>query len=224
MSLTVAKAEGFTVLTVISDPESPCPPLCQIIKGLCYSPGCCSLSERWRGVHRTSQSVLATLHIVFGLFNIGLGVVFDERSSPYPFWLGTMYLLFGVVNILSNKFPSLCLAVLNVILNLAGICFAIAGIILYSLDLAFVTLWWLCDDDYDSQTPSPAHYDQWEKCWNAKSMALTTMRGIMVVLIIVSVLELCVTIISAVLGIKDLKNKKEYKSLEKKDATTDPAA
>ncbi|XP_068616585.1 transmembrane protein 176A-like [Brachionichthys hirsutus] len=227
MSLSVAKAEGFTVLTVISDPESPCPPLCQIMKGLCCSPGCCSVSGRLRGVHRTSQWVLATLHIVVGLFHIGLGVILTERSSPYPFWLGTMFLLIGAVSILSDKFPSPCLVILNVILNLSGVGFAIASIILCSLDLGFVTMWGLCNDDYDPvdmTSPSPAQYDLMVRCLNAKDLALMAMQGIMGVLIVLSVLEMCVAIVSAVLGIKILNNKAEYKGLETKDATSNPAA
>lgn len=58
MSVTVSKAEGVTVFTLTSDPDSICPPLCQIFKGLCYSPTCCSVSQHLKKVQSTSQSIL----------------------------------------------------------------------------------------------------------------------------------------------------------------------
>lgn len=78
MSVTMAKADGVTVLTLTSDPESPCPPLCQILKGLCYSPMCCSVSQRLKGVQKTSQSLLGVsyklicLNLVFELVSLSL--------------------------------------------------------------------------------------------------------------------------------------------------------
>ena len=58
MSLTTTQADGLTVLTFTTGPESSCPPLCQIIKGLCYSPVCCSVSQHLRRVQRYYQSLL----------------------------------------------------------------------------------------------------------------------------------------------------------------------
>lgn len=58
MSVSVSTADGVTVFTLTSDPKSPWPPLCQILKGLCYNPTCCSVSQQLKTVQRTSQSVL----------------------------------------------------------------------------------------------------------------------------------------------------------------------
>lgn len=58
MSVSMAKADGVTVFTLTSDPNNPWPPLCQILKGLCYSPMCCTVSQQLKKVQRTSQSVL----------------------------------------------------------------------------------------------------------------------------------------------------------------------
>ena len=58
MSLTMTKADGVTVLTLTTGPESSCPPLCQILKGLFYSPVCCSVSQHLRRVQRYYQSLL----------------------------------------------------------------------------------------------------------------------------------------------------------------------
>ncbi|XP_076594233.1 uncharacterized protein LOC143325185 [Chaetodon auriga] len=219
MPVTMAKAEGVTVLTLTSDPHSPCPPLCQILKGLCCSPVCCSVSQHLRRVQKTSQSLLGALHIVVGMLNIGLGAIPYDGDNLSPFWLGGMFILFGIVSILSEKYPSPCLVFLNVFLNLAGVGFAIAAIILYSIDIALMNLWWMCDDDdYRSpyNTPSPREDVVMEKCLEGKAIILMLKRGIIAILIILSVLELCVVISSAVLGIKALKSseKKENKSID----------
>ncbi|XP_041797574.1 uncharacterized protein LOC121609887 [Chelmon rostratus] len=206
MSATMAKADGVTVLTLTSDPESACPPLCQILKGLCYSPTCCSVSQHLRRVQKTSQSLLGALHIIVGLLNIGLGALIYD-AGIHPFLLGGMFIFFGIVSILSEKFPSPCLVFLNVFLNLAGVGFAIVANVLYSMNIVLLSFWWMFDN----------------------AMILT---GVIGVLIVLSVLELCVAISSAVLGIKALKSseKRENKSTDdpekykREEVTTNPPA
>ncbi|XP_008288741.1 transmembrane protein 176B-like [Stegastes partitus] len=250
MSVTMTKAEGVTVFTLTSDPQSAWPPLCQIFKGLCYSPVCCSVSQHLRGIQRTSQSALGTLQIMVGLLNLGLGAIFlSSHSSPwwlmghlkFPFWLGALFIVFGIMCILSEKYPSPCLVILTVVLNLAGGAFALTAIVLYSMNIAHVDLWWYCDRDDDywyerhhTTTPSPARDFLRERCLEAKELSLMLLRGMNGILIILSVLELCVVISSAVLGIKALSSrwKEPNKSAEEPEyfkplldeVTTDPGA
>ncbi|XP_032366070.1 uncharacterized protein LOC116684739 isoform X2 [Etheostoma spectabile] len=223
MSVTMTKGDGITVFTVTSDPESVYPPLCQILKNLCYSPVCCSVSEHLRRVQRSSQSVLGALHIMVGLLNIGLGTILTWHGNGYwisvdgfPFWLfGGLFILFGTIGILSEKYPSPCLVIINVILNLAGVGIAIAGIVLYSVNTSTIYMWWMCrnyDDDYYSSyrrqttTPSPEQDIMKEKCLEVKELTLMLLRSISAVLIVLSTLELCLTISSAVMAIKALKS------------------
>lgn len=225
MAVTMTKAEGITVITLTADPQSVCPPLCQILKSLCCSPVCCSVSQQLRKVQRTSQSVLGALHIMVGLLNIGLGAILCSNHSSswwqmdesgFPFWLGGMFILFGTTGILSEKYPSPCLVIVNVILNLAGVAFAIAAIVLYSINLANIWLWGMCRDDdyyyYDrsyrhiTTTPSPGESIMKEKCLEGKELILMFLRSMNAVLIVLSALELCLVISSAVLGIKALRS------------------
>uniref|UniRef100_A0A671W1F4 Uncharacterized protein n=1 Tax=Sparus aurata TaxID=8175 RepID=A0A671W1F4_SPAAU len=230
MSLTMTKADGVTVLTLTSDPKSSCPPLCQILKGLCYSPACCSLSQRLRRVQRSSQSVLGALHIMVGLLNIGLGAILRSSGgasswrmdvSGFPFWLGAIFIMFGSIGILSEKYPSPCMVILNVTLNLlAGVAFAIAAIALYSIN--FADIWvWMCDDyDYRYRrhyTPSPQEDMIREKCKEGSALVLMLARGINGLLIVLSVLELCLVISSAVLGIKALRNSERRENENNED-------
>ncbi|XP_076594230.1 uncharacterized protein LOC143325184 [Chaetodon auriga] len=225
MSVTMARTGGVTVLTLNTDPQSACPPLCQILTGLCYSPVCCSVSQHLRSVQKSSQSVLGALHIMVGLLNIGLGAIltngggassWEMDSSLYPFWFGGLFICFGIASILSEKYPSPCLVILNVFLNLAGVAFAIAAIVLYCINIVSMSLWWMCHGDYwdyDRPTPSPHEDIIMEKCMQGEAIVLMLAQSINAVLIVLSVLELCVTISAAVLGIKALKSS-EKKSID----------
>ncbi|KAM4581545.1 membrane-spanning 4-domains subfamily A member 6C-like [Odontesthes bonariensis] len=217
MSLTMSKADGVTVFTLVSDPQSHWPPLCQIIKSLCFSPVWCSVSQHPRRVLRTSLSVLGVIQILVGLLNIGLGCIllftpgysgWNLRNTDYPLWLGALFIVFGIMCILSEKYPSPCLVILNVILNLAGVGFAIAAIVLHSLHLGSLYIWYRCDDDYSYYTPQPSSYYRDRSkanCLEVKEMAMILLKGVSAVLIVLSVLELCVAVSSAVLGIKALR-------------------
>ncbi|XP_068180504.1 membrane-spanning 4-domains subfamily A member 6C-like [Antennarius striatus] len=247
MSLTMAKADGVTLFTLTSDPQSSCPPLCQILKGLCYSPACCSVSQHLKSVQRTSQSVLGALHIMVGLLNIGIGsILFTDgrisfwqiQESGFAFWVGGLFIMFGIMSILSEKFPSPCLVLLNVFLNIVGVSFAIAAIVLYSANISHIGVWWICHknyySDYDRPTLSPREEIFMEKCVEGATLVQTLWRSINILLIVLSVLELCVVISAAVLGIKalgcskktenqSLDDPEQYKSLLE-EVTSDPVA
>ncbi|XP_017293420.1 membrane-spanning 4-domains subfamily A member 8 isoform X1 [Kryptolebias marmoratus] len=226
MSVTVSRADGVTVFTVTSDQESRWPPVCQVLKSLCYSPMCCSVSQNLRRIQGTSLSVLGSLQIVIGLLNIGLGAILhlSRSASLYiiwslqcPYWLGALFIIFGIMCILSERYPSPCTVILNVTLNLAGVAFAITAITLYSASVANIHLWWYyCEEPYYGTTPSPSLQDEYRRnaCLTSKKLVLMLLRSIHGVLIVFSVLELCVVISCVVLGIKALKssNKEKNKS------------
>lgn len=46
MPVTVVEGKGVTVVMIASGLYSVLPPLRQILRGLCYSPVCCSVQER----------------------------------------------------------------------------------------------------------------------------------------------------------------------------------
>ncbi|KAL6109670.1 tmem176a [Pungitius sinensis] len=229
MSVTVTKAEGVTVFTMTSDPQSLLPPLCQILKNLCYSPVCCSLSPHLRRVQRNAQSVLGALHIMVGLLNVGLGLILLYaaggywsliRETMFPVWIGALMILFGIVSILTEKFPSPCLVAVNVILNLAGVAFSITAIVLYSINIANIHLWWMCGNYADyygghyggsygqtTTTESPGKKYLMEQCLESKELVMTLLRCINAVLIVLSALELSLVISSAVVGIKALRSR-----------------
>uniref|UniRef100_A0A1A7XJF7 Uncharacterized protein n=1 Tax=Iconisemion striatum TaxID=60296 RepID=A0A1A7XJF7_9TELE len=233
MSVTMSKADGITVFTVTSDPDSQWPPLCQIFKSLCYSRVCCSVSPQLRKIQRTSLSVLGALQIMIGLLNIGLGTILHLSYISYwifsgiglPYWLGVLIILFGIMCILSERYPSPCLVILNVTLSVAGIAFAITGIVFYSLFVAWSYNWWSnCNQSdyyysYRRTTPSPSseEINMRNKCLEVEALIRMLLCGIYGVLIILSVLELCVAISVIVMGIKALRNRNKEKNKSSDD-------
>ncbi|KAG7251521.1 hypothetical protein CRUP_032686 [Coryphaenoides rupestris] len=138
-------------------------------------------------------------------------------DSLYPFWMGALFIFFGILCILSERFPSPCLVVSSVCAHLAGVAFAIAAVVLYSINLAVMSFWWLCRDDnyyYSSWAPTntPRSPEDMERCLEGKRIIQMVLGGVNVLLIILSVLQLCVSISCVVLGIKAVK-----KSFKKTD-------
>lgn len=67
------------------------------------------------------------------------------------------------------------------ILNLFGVAFAIAAIVLYSIDIALIGLWWMCDDDdysFQYNTPSPDEKIIMEKCLEGKALVLVSVENV----------------------------------------------
>ncbi|XP_038137071.1 B-lymphocyte antigen CD20-like isoform X2 [Cyprinodon tularosa] len=224
MSVTMSKTDGVTVFTLTSDPDSPWPPLCQILKSLCYSPVCCSVSQKLRATQRTSLSVLGAIHIMIGLLNIGLSIIVTVTyNSPwylesyYPVWMGSLFIVFGIVCLLSEKFPSPCLIVLNVIFNIAGAAMAIAAIVLYSIYEGDFRAWYPCEENeyyydyrrYTTTAPSPGSEYIKQRCLENRAVYTMLIRGMVGILIVLSVVEVCVAISSAVLDIKTLRRSRQ---------------
>ncbi|XP_058504358.1 uncharacterized protein LOC131471690 [Solea solea] len=225
MSVSITKAEGVSVFTLTFDPKSALPPLCQIFQALCCSPVWCSVSKHLRGVQGKAHSVLGTLHIMVGLLYIGLGTILLSSGSGsgwrmdetrYPLWMGAFFIVFGIVSFLSEKFPSPCLVTMSVTLNMAGAVFAVAAFILYAVNMNDASLYWMCrsdDDDYrfsDPKTPSVEQDRILQTCLSGRLLVLLLLKSINGVLLVLSLLEFCVTISCVVLGIKALMSQEKF--------------
>uniref|UniRef100_UPI0037E938C5 transmembrane protein 176B-like n=1 Tax=Semicossyphus pulcher TaxID=241346 RepID=UPI0037E938C5 len=220
MSVTMSKADGVTVLTLTSDPQSFCPPICQILKGLCISPMCGTVSQKLERIQGNYQSMLGALQIMIGLVNIGLGAILYNVNIFHwypmcPFWSGGLFILCGAMCIVSEKHPSPCVVILNAILNLAGAAFAITAFTFYMVDVTNILGLGTCNSNnyygYTSHNwpSSPEEELTMDKCLEGQALTLNLLRSMYAVQIVLSLLELAVTIISAVLGIGGLHIKEE---------------
>ncbi|KAJ7985470.1 hypothetical protein DPEC_G00352360 [Dallia pectoralis] len=249
MSVTVTKGEGVTVITLNSKVESSVPLLCQLLWTMCYTPAC-FVSQALRKF-QSSQLVLGTMQIMIGVFNISIGAVLDSTSGrpSLSYVLGGMILASGILCILAVKFPSACLVAVNVILNLVVAALALAGIGMCITQLTFENYDWNCDNynwngNYNNwyqvtkPPPSPDVIEMkaWlmRECGYARRITKTLYIALNVMLILLAVLQLCVNISSAVLGLMALTKSREdgkrmtqdleqYKPLLE-EVTTNPAA
>ncbi|KAF4076089.1 hypothetical protein AMELA_G00226620 [Ameiurus melas] len=230
MSLMMSRAEGVTVYTVHSNPKSKWPLICQILGTMCYSP-VCSVSPRLKQQIGCALTALATIQIMVGITNLGFGTLsIAVYGMSYlggdPFWLGGMFIAAGIMCILAEKFPSPCLVVLTVVMNIVSGALAITAIVLYSVDLAQRWYFQECDlpkrqqdDLYQWTTASPSKKAQMDElfeirlenyrgCEQSTHLLKTICRGLDIMMIVLAVLQLCVTISWCVLNIKALCRKK----------------
>ncbi|XP_041844272.1 membrane-spanning 4-domains subfamily A member 4D-like [Melanotaenia boesemani] len=218
MSISVVNDKGVTVVTMVTDNDSGVPPLCQILKALCYSPMSCSVNKAM--IQPTVVGTLGIVQIMVGLFNIGLG---PERIETYPYWLGALFVFAGVVSVLVAMCPSRFLVVFVVFGNIVGSIFAIVGIVLYAIHLGNISIIRMCSSVADSD----------ENCRYVAYLAQRLVRGVDITLIILAVLQLCVCISLAVLGVRavcyreneeDVRENEVYQPLLKEILTNNPGA
>ncbi|XP_017564205.1 uncharacterized protein LOC108433876 [Pygocentrus nattereri] len=228
MSLTMTKAEGVTVFTVTSNPKSKWPLLCQLLGTLCWSP-VCSVSQSLKQKIGRTHTVLGTLQILVGLMNVAFGCIFRSVGSfsYWPlldscFWLGAGFIAAGIVCILAEKFPSSCLLSFTILVNLVSVGLAITATVFYSVDLVWLPQRSECDQSYlygngygyYRTTPSPEKKTLTEDCERKEYIVKLVNRGLDILLIVLAVLQLCVTVSSCVLILKTLCKKKKGDDME----------
>ncbi|KAI7806344.1 transmembrane protein 176A [Triplophysa rosa] len=211
MSLTISQGDGMTVISVTTNPKSKWPLLCQILGTLCYSP-VCSVAQKPKGNLTNTLTTLGVVQMIVGVINIVLGILLTIlrvysviMDCQAPFWLGGMFLAVGIMCILAAKFPSPCLLVITVILNIVSAGLAIAAVVLYSVDMAVGSYQWC--NDYYSATPSPEQRRNTEICQYYKHHNQMILGGLDIMMIVLAVLQLCVTISFCVLTLKALCKK-----------------
>lgn len=218
MTVTVVRDKGVTVVTMATDRTSMLPPLCQILKTLCYSPMCCSPNKGL--MQSDTVSVLGTIQIMVGLFNIGLG---PGRISLHPgdfahlgvaYWLGGLFIAAGIVSLLADRLPSRCLVGFAVLMNIVGAIAATVGVVMYGIDVEDVSSVSLCDEPQGRLSDSNCRFVQYYL-----KRLLTAMDMSMIVLVILQLLT-CINI--AVLGIKALINPRKEEG-GRDDETHQPA-
>ncbi|XP_060717500.1 uncharacterized protein LOC132840117 [Tachysurus vachellii] len=229
MSLTISRAEGVTVYTVHSNHKSKWPIFCQILGTLCYSP-VCSVSQRLKHQLSCTLTVLATIQIMVGIMNLGIGSLFLAFFKPGYLgsdllWLGGVVIAIGILCILSEKFPSPCLIALTVLMNIMSAALAITFIVKYSMDLATRPRWSKCEDPaanegyrYSWTTPSPTKKAMLDEIFEKKLEDYRVCKEnwliiqnlyicLDILMIVLAVLHLCVTMSWCFLNIKALCKK-----------------
>lgn len=230
MPLTVSQNEGLAVITVTSNPKSKWPILCQILGYLCYTP-LCSVSRVMIGKLESVHIALGIVQMIIGVVNIAMGILYMCLGYYFnmyliafgPFWIGSVVIVVGIVCVLAAKFPCSCLLMIGMLMNIVSAALGITAIVLYSLDLSFGH-WQYCESydnnyyysSYDRyRTPTPEESMRLEMCQYYNNLNKMICGGLDIMMIVLSVLQLCVTISLCVLTGKTLCKKTE-------DAEEDP--
>ncbi|NP_001264248.1 transmembrane protein 176l.4 isoform 2 [Danio rerio] len=226
MPLTVSQNEGLAVVTVTSNPKSKWPILCQILGYLCYTP-LCSVSRITIGKLESVNIGLGIVQMIIGVINIALGISFMYLGYYFnmyliafgPFWIGSVVIVVGIVCVLAARFPSSCLLMIGMLMNIVSAALGITSIALYSLDLSFGHYRdWTCRtydtnyyySSYDRyRTPTPEESMRLEMCQYYNNLFNMICVGLDIMMIVLSVLQICVTISLCVLTGKTLCKKTE---------------
>uniref|UniRef100_A0AAV2MFT5 Uncharacterized protein n=1 Tax=Knipowitschia caucasica TaxID=637954 RepID=A0AAV2MFT5_KNICA len=141
-----------------------------------------------------AAAVLGVLQIVVGVVCLVLG---PSRTHTRPgdvaslwaaYWLGAVFAAAGVFTIVSGSCRTVCLSRCSALGNLLGALFSITGLVLYSLDLAHVSLSWMCKGD-----SAP--------CMTLAAIAQKVLTWVDVCLLLLLLLQLCVNISAVVLSL-----------------------
>nr|XP_055067257.1 uncharacterized protein LOC129448707 [Misgurnus anguillicaudatus] len=208
MSLTMSQGDVVTVITLNTNPQTKWPILCQILGTLCYSP-VCSVAHDTKGKLTKTLIALGIVQMIVGIINIAMGtflvsmywnhsIILDLQA---PYWLGGMFLAVGIVCILAAKFPSPCVLVIAVILNIVSAALAITAVVLHSVDIA-------------TSYRDPEQRKQLELCLYNRYRSQVILRGVNIMMIVLAVLQLCVTISFCVVTLKALCKKSNAQSVE----------
>ncbi|NP_001373295.1 transmembrane protein 176l.2 isoform X1 [Danio rerio] len=220
MPLTISQDEGLTIVMVNSNPKSKWPVLCQILGYLCYSP-VCSVSRIMIGELANIHIGLGIVQMIIGVLNIAMGTLlmclgYYENMfymGQGPFWIGGVVLGIGVVCILVAKFPSSCLLIIGMLLNMISAGLAIAAIVLYAKDLSYghdqYCRSYYYYQSYESRTPTPEESQRQVICEYYNNLNKMICGGLDIMMIVLSVLQLCVAISLCVLTLKTLCKKTE---------------
>ncbi|XP_056100587.1 uncharacterized protein tmem176l.3a [Rhinichthys klamathensis goyatoka] len=176
-----------------------------------------------------THTALGIPQIIIGVMNIIMGC-FGFVSS---FWIGGVFLVVGIMCVLAVKFPSPRLLVFLVILNIFSAALAITAVVLYSMDLAMENSLSCADGPYYySSYQRPQGESNFETCLYYRDLNQIIVGGLDIMMIVLSVLQLFVTISFCVLTGKTLcKKDEDAKSVEDpelhkpllEDATVTPA-
>ncbi|KAK7146831.1 hypothetical protein R3I94_009617 [Phoxinus phoxinus] len=175
--------------------------LCQYPFPLVHS---CNMSLT---VSQDIKEKLAVAHTALGIPQIIIGVIYmtmDSFGIVSSFWIGGVFLLVGIACVLAVKFPSPRLLAFLVLLNIISAAVAITAGVLYSMDLAMGNSLDCVEGHYYSSYQRAQGESNFETCLYYRDLNQMIIGGLDIMMIVLSVLQLFVTISFCVLTGKAL--------------------
>uniref|UniRef100_A0A8C1KUQ6 Transmembrane protein 176l.3a n=1 Tax=Cyprinus carpio TaxID=7962 RepID=A0A8C1KUQ6_CYPCA len=194
------------------------------IKSLCKKGGSAKLVENTTSESRSGKSQYS---LPFGhscSMTLALNQDLEDKLTDTHTALGTVQIMVGVMNITVGFFGFVFafwiggVLVITVALNVVSAALAITAAVLYSIDLAMGSSLSCYREHYyySSNNDWPAHKkSNFESCFYYKNLSQMMLGGLDIMMIVLSVLQLCVTISFCVLTGKALcKKDEDAKSVE----------
>uniref|UniRef100_A0A8C1WW94 Transmembrane protein 176l.3a n=1 Tax=Cyprinus carpio TaxID=7962 RepID=A0A8C1WW94_CYPCA len=194
------------------------------IKSLCKKGGSAKLVENTTSESRSGKSQYS---LPFGhscSMTLALNQDLEDQLTDTHTALGTVQIMVGVMNITVGFFGFVfaywigSVLVITVALNVVSAALAITAAVLYSIDLAMGSSLSCYREHYyySSNNDWPAHKkSNFESCFYYKNLSQMMLGGLDIMMIVLSVLQLCVTISFCVLTGKALcKKDEDAKSVE----------
>ncbi|XP_050987645.1 uncharacterized protein tmem176l.3a isoform X2 [Labeo rohita] len=174
-----------------------------------------ALSQNMKDVLTDTRTELLTLQIMVGVMNIAMGFF----GFVFAFWIGSVFLVVGIICAVAVHFPHPKLLVIRVILNVVSAALAITAAVLYSVDLAVGSslscyrepYYYSSDNEFIRLNRKSSNF---ESCFYYKNLSEIILGGLDIMMIVLSVVQLCVTITFCVLTGKALCKKDEDEKLD----------
>lgn len=127
-----------------------------------------------------NYTALGIVQVIVGILSLGTGIQFLR------FWLGSVFLMVGIVTVVAVRFPSDCLLLTAAVLNTVSAVLAMTGLAFSASDMAS---------------------DTTNNNWITRAL-------LDIAMIIFLVLQFCVTLSFSVLTLKEICEKNTVKHLE----------
>ncbi|XP_069100374.1 membrane-spanning 4-domains subfamily A member 4D-like [Pleurodeles waltl] len=207
MSTSAADPGGFVVITEISPKTNQGDPsqTGQAAKT--------ASNKHLQKFFKGEPLVLGVVQILNGIFQIGFGIVGDSSSGAFrswtlplfitgvPYWSGILYIISGSLSVAAANNPKISLVRGCLIMNILS---AVASGIAVIVYIIYIAVWdhrggygyTMCNYYYREQTP-----EEMEQCMKLHQVHLIFWASL-ILLLIITILELCVSISVAAFGCK----------------------
>ncbi|XP_039607477.1 membrane-spanning 4-domains subfamily A member 4A-like [Polypterus senegalus] len=200
-SSSVIQTHGMLVVTQIITPENGpgyVVPSAEIQKG-----AFCQLPKMFHKFLKGEPKPLGAVQIMIGIVNFLFGIVlcFIPSLAAFtgiPFWTGLMYIISGSLCVAASKNSNSCLMKGALGTNIVSAIFSGIAIIMYLLDVTVFFYTHYCS--YSTNQGNSEFYE----CKLLKHLLLNAGNGIKGILLVLAILEFCVTISLSAFGCKAL--------------------
>ncbi|XP_039596473.1 membrane-spanning 4-domains subfamily A member 4D-like isoform X1 [Polypterus senegalus] len=190
-------ANGMFVITQVT-PQNNTDRANAITKGSNFD----MMSQQLQWFLKGEPKALGAVQIMIGLLSIALGIILEfydsiAATAGIAFWPSIMYIISGSLSVFAANKLHLCRVKAAIAINIISTIFSSIGIIIYVFDLQYSTY---NLEDIDGYNYTYNYDYNFNSDGYLENTIQSTGEGLKVVLLIFTVLELWVSLITAIVG------------------------